>query len=148
METCAAYGVLVAVHPWDIHGAHQAGLRTAWANRTGGRYPQTMHPADLEVTSLTALARIQTDARGHVESLRTIRRPQGSPDIRSLSWKTRSTGRCGPNYPGPPDLVDWLVFLELELSSEASFWMIEPGAATHARVPPDPAALDEDPAQS
>jgi len=53
-------------------GAHQAGLRTAWINRTGGRYPQTMHPADLEATSLTALARILTDARGHVVAARPL----------------------------------------------------------------------------
>ena len=70
LQTCqvpAAHAMLVAVHPWDIHGAHQAGLRTAWINRTGARYPRTMHPADLEATSLTALARILADARGHVE---------------------------------------------------------------------------------
>ena len=70
LQTCqvpAAHAMLVAVHPWDIHGAHQAGLRTAWINRTGGRYPATMHPADLEATSLTALAQILTEARGHVE---------------------------------------------------------------------------------
>jgi len=63
VETCqvpAASAMLVAVHPWDIHGAHQAGLRTAWINRRGGRYPRTMHPADLEATSLTDLARILT----------------------------------------------------------------------------------------
>jgi hypothetical protein len=27
--------LLVAVHPWDIHGAAQAGMGTAWVNRTG-----------------------------------------------------------------------------------------------------------------
>jgi len=31
--------LLVAVHPWDIHGAAQAGLRTAWLNRTAETYP-------------------------------------------------------------------------------------------------------------
>jgi 2-haloacid dehalogenase len=31
--------LLVAVHPWDIHGASRAGLGTAWVNRTGGPYP-------------------------------------------------------------------------------------------------------------
>lgn len=70
VQTCqvaAAHAMLVAVHPWDIHGAHQAGLQTAWINRTGSPYPATMHPADLEATSLTALAQVLTDARGHVE---------------------------------------------------------------------------------
>ena len=61
LETCevaAADAMLVAVHPWDIHGAHAAGLRTAWINRTGGRYPHTMHRADVEAKSLTELAQI------------------------------------------------------------------------------------------
>jgi 2-haloacid dehalogenase len=31
--------VVVAVHPWDIHGASRAGLGTAWVNRSGGPYP-------------------------------------------------------------------------------------------------------------
>lgn len=28
--------LLVAVHPWDIHGAARAGLRTAWLNSGAG----------------------------------------------------------------------------------------------------------------
>jgi 2-haloacid dehalogenase len=31
--------LLVAVHPWDIHGAAQAGLRTGWLNRDDAVYP-------------------------------------------------------------------------------------------------------------
>ncbi|GHD77750.1 2-haloacid dehalogenase [Salinibacterium amurskyense] len=30
---------LVAVHPWDIHGAAEAGLSTVWVNRQGATYP-------------------------------------------------------------------------------------------------------------
>jgi 2-haloacid dehalogenase len=59
LETAAltpAEGMLVAVHPWDIDGAHRAGLRTAWVNRSGGPYPGHLSPADLEVTSMTDLA--------------------------------------------------------------------------------------------
>lgn len=48
--------MLVAVHPWDIHGAHEAGLRTAWVNRTGSRYPGYFARPDLEVTDLPSLA--------------------------------------------------------------------------------------------
>ena len=48
--------MLVAVHPWDIDGAHRAGLRTAWVNRGGGPYPAHFSPADLEVASMTELA--------------------------------------------------------------------------------------------
>lgn len=53
----------MAVQPWDTNGAHEAGLRTAWINRTGSPYPQPMHAADLQVTSLTALARFLSDSQ-------------------------------------------------------------------------------------
>jgi 2-haloacid dehalogenase len=49
--------MLVAVHPWDIHGAKAAGLRAAFINRTGAPYPEPMHAADLVAPSLTELAR-------------------------------------------------------------------------------------------
>lgn len=48
--------LLVAVHPWDIHGAHAAGLRTAWINRSGGAYPDYFTAPDLEAASLVDLA--------------------------------------------------------------------------------------------
>lgn len=38
--------LLVAVHPWDIHGAAKAGLKTAWINRAGTPYPAYFTPAD------------------------------------------------------------------------------------------------------
>ena len=50
--------MLVAVHPWDIDGAHRAGLRTAWINRTGATYPDYFHRATLEATSVTHLAEL------------------------------------------------------------------------------------------
>ena len=65
----AAYGValeatgveaheaaMVAVHPWDLHGAAAAGLRTIWVNRRGATYPAYFTPPDLEVTSFEQLA--------------------------------------------------------------------------------------------
>ena len=48
--------MLVAVHPWDVHGAKAAGLRAAWVNRTGAPYPDTMYAADLVAPSLPRLA--------------------------------------------------------------------------------------------
>ncbi|WP_344252214.1 haloacid dehalogenase type II [Terrabacter carboxydivorans] len=48
--------MLVAVHPWDIHGAKAAGLRAAWVDRTGAPYPETMYAADVVVRSLPELA--------------------------------------------------------------------------------------------
>ncbi|WP_281964425.1 haloacid dehalogenase type II [Serinicoccus marinus] len=47
--------VLVAVHPWDLHGAHRAGLGTAWVARSGGRYPGHLAAPDLTVEDLPAL---------------------------------------------------------------------------------------------
>jgi hypothetical protein len=47
LDTCEvepADAMLVAVHPWDIHGARSAGLSTAWVNRSGGRYPRHFFP--------------------------------------------------------------------------------------------------------
>lgn len=47
--------MLVAVHPWDIHGAARAGLQTAWLNRTGGSYPDHFEAPNVTVTALTEL---------------------------------------------------------------------------------------------
>jgi 2-haloacid dehalogenase len=38
---------LVAVHPWDTHGAKKAGMTGVWINRTGGPYPSIFTPPDL-----------------------------------------------------------------------------------------------------
>lgn len=48
--------MLVAVHPWDIHGARRAGLATAWIDRTSSRYPSYFAAPDVEAVSLGALA--------------------------------------------------------------------------------------------
>ncbi|WP_284974860.1 haloacid dehalogenase type II [Arthrobacter sp. efr-133-TYG-104] len=48
--------LLVAVHPWDIHGASRAGLATAWINRAGGPYPDYFHAPDYTVSALAELA--------------------------------------------------------------------------------------------
>lgn len=48
--------LLVAVHPWDIHGANAAGLKTAWINRTGASYPSYFTGPDIEAEDLVALA--------------------------------------------------------------------------------------------
>lgn len=47
--------MLVAVHPWDIHGAAGAGMQTAWINRGGVPYPLYFSPPDHTVTYLTDL---------------------------------------------------------------------------------------------
>jgi 2-haloacid dehalogenase len=50
--------LLVAVHPWDIHGASLAGLRTAWVNRSGAAYPSYFAAPDHVVTGIDGLAAI------------------------------------------------------------------------------------------
>jgi 2-haloacid dehalogenase len=51
----ASETVLVAVHPWDVDGAHRAGLRTAWVNRSGVRYPEVFSAPDVTVSSVEEL---------------------------------------------------------------------------------------------
>lgn len=48
--------LLVAVHPWDIHGAHQAGMRTGWISRGLAPYPGYFAAPDLQAPDLTSLA--------------------------------------------------------------------------------------------
>jgi 2-haloacid dehalogenase len=48
--------MLVAVHPWDIDGAKRAGLRTAWINRGGQRYPRHFLGPDHSAATLSELA--------------------------------------------------------------------------------------------
>ena len=48
--------VLVAAHPWDVDGAHRAGLRTAWVDRAGSPYPGGFARPDLTVAGLGELA--------------------------------------------------------------------------------------------
>jgi 2-haloacid dehalogenase len=49
--------VLLAVHPWDIHGARRARLRAAWLDRQGLPYPEIFEPPDWSGRDLPSLAR-------------------------------------------------------------------------------------------
>jgi 2-haloacid dehalogenase len=55
-RTRPASMLLVAVHPWDIHGAARAGLRTAWLNRAQAGYPSYFAAPDYAVGTLVELA--------------------------------------------------------------------------------------------
>jgi 2-haloacid dehalogenase len=55
-----ARAVLLAVHPWDIHGARRAGLRSAWLDRRGLPYPEVFEPPDWSGRDLPSLARALT----------------------------------------------------------------------------------------
>jgi 2-haloacid dehalogenase len=48
--------LLVAVHPWDVHGAAAAGWRTAWLDRRGEPYPPSMRQPDHRAADLVGLA--------------------------------------------------------------------------------------------
>lgn len=43
---------MVAVHPWDLHGAATAGLVTGWANRRGRDFPAIFTRPHVEAPSL------------------------------------------------------------------------------------------------
>lgn len=47
---------LVAVHSWDTHGAHAAGLTTGWCSRLEGAYPAIFAPSDVVGSDLVAVA--------------------------------------------------------------------------------------------
>ena len=47
--------VLIAAHPWDVHGAKQAGLRGAWLDRNGRPYPNVFTAPDVTGATLPAL---------------------------------------------------------------------------------------------
>ncbi|XAS68169.1 haloacid dehalogenase type II [Micrococcaceae bacterium Sec5.7] len=58
-QTCGvetARMLLTAAHPWDIHGAAGAGMRTAWINRTGTPYPGYFTAPDITISALDELA--------------------------------------------------------------------------------------------
>lgn len=48
--------VLVAVHPWDLHGAARVGMATAWLDRRGEPWPGHLTPPTFTVGALPELA--------------------------------------------------------------------------------------------
>lgn len=54
--------LLVASHPWDIHGASRAGMQTAWLNRAGATYPGYFAAPDHTLASLGELAGVLDSA--------------------------------------------------------------------------------------
>jgi 2-haloacid dehalogenase len=43
---------MVAVHPWDLHGAAAAGFTTAWLNRGGRVFPEIFHQPHVHAPNL------------------------------------------------------------------------------------------------
>lgn len=59
LEACcvrAADTMMVAVHPWDLHGAARVGLRTGWLDRRGTTYPSFFRAPELTAAGLDGLA--------------------------------------------------------------------------------------------
>jgi 2-haloacid dehalogenase len=52
-----ADAALVAVHPWDVHGAIRAGLQGAWLDRAGVPYPEAFERPSVSERDLPSLAR-------------------------------------------------------------------------------------------
>jgi 2-haloacid dehalogenase len=50
--------LLVAVHPWDVHGARRAGLQSAWVNRSGGHFPAIFAEPTYTVSAIEELAEL------------------------------------------------------------------------------------------
>ncbi len=48
---------LVAAHAWDVHGASQAGLTTAWVSRLEKQYLPGMNPPDITGDTLIEVSR-------------------------------------------------------------------------------------------
>jgi 2-haloacid dehalogenase len=46
----------VAVHGWDVHGAHRAGLVTGWASRLEGTFPAVFDAPDVAGADLVEVA--------------------------------------------------------------------------------------------
>jgi 2-haloacid dehalogenase len=59
LRTCgidASEAVLVAVHPWDLHGAARVGMSAAWLNRSGESWPGHLTAPTHTVRTLPELA--------------------------------------------------------------------------------------------
>jgi putative hydrolase of the HAD superfamily len=53
----------VGDHPeTDIYGAKNAGLRTAWINRTDEAWPEDFDEPDVVITTITELTKLLADA--------------------------------------------------------------------------------------
>ncbi len=49
---------MVAVHPWDTHGAKQAGMVAGWVNRGRRSFPAFFSAADVEAPTLDAVVQL------------------------------------------------------------------------------------------
>ena len=65
----AAQTLHVGDHPeFDVNGAHDAGLKTAWVNRGGERWPDESNVPDIEVAHVGELASLLVEDSGRGDS--------------------------------------------------------------------------------
>ena len=57
-EVPAEEMLLAACHPWDVDGAHRAGLQTAWVNRSSRGFPATFADPSYTVAGIDELAEL------------------------------------------------------------------------------------------
>ncbi|QWC86425.1 haloacid dehalogenase type II [Nocardioidaceae bacterium] len=65
LRTCdvsPADALMVAVHPWDLHGAAHAGLDTAWITRDPRAWPSAFTPPTHRAEGLDAVAGLVRDS--------------------------------------------------------------------------------------
>jgi 2-haloacid dehalogenase len=53
--------LMVAVHPWDVHGAGRGGMQTAWVNRWGSPFPAIFEEPTYSVPSIEEIAELWTE---------------------------------------------------------------------------------------
>ncbi|HYO38710.1 MAG TPA: haloacid dehalogenase type II [Nocardioidaceae bacterium] len=53
--------LMVAVHPWDVHGARRAGMQSAWVNRWGSPFPAIFDEPTYTVASIEEIAELWTE---------------------------------------------------------------------------------------
>ena len=66
----AAEAALIAVHPWDLHGASRAGLRTAWVRRGERHWPGAFAQPQIAAPSFEQAARRLTETSSHAAERR------------------------------------------------------------------------------
>jgi 2-haloacid dehalogenase len=57
LDVAESEAILIAAHPWDVHGAKRAGLRGGWVNRDGRPYPDVFERPDATGRDFAELAR-------------------------------------------------------------------------------------------
>ena len=60
--------MLVAVHPWDVHGAIAAGLTGAWLDRDGDGYPPYFHIPEVRAATLGSLITAAIGGQGESDA--------------------------------------------------------------------------------